>query len=254
MAAGGGCPGQPVNPNLPQPYYQATGYGPSLPPNGIPYETWPNTRPSGVIHLHHTLDTDRAGSGEVSKGVREQITWTLWELGFSPKGRAREYQKPYSEYFDSVSCPRGFRVPDFVKFTGDDSRTTYEHIGQYLAQVDEVGIHDVHQVRLFPLPLLGMAFNWFTSVAPNSVCTWAGLEEKFHEYFYNGEIKPKLSDLTSVRQRYTETVPEYIKRFSETRNKYYSLIIWEKDLADLAFAGLSSYLREKLVGARICRC
>jgi hypothetical protein len=178
----------------------------------------------------------------------------LWELGFSPKGRAREYQKPYSEYFDSVSCPRGFRVPDFVKFTGDDSRTTYEHIGQYLAQVDEVGIHDVHQVRLFPLPLLGMAFNWFTSVAPNSVCTWAGLEEKFHEYFYNGEIKPKLSDLTSVRQRYTETVPEYIKRFSETRNKYYSLIIWEKDLADLAFAGLSSYLREKLVGARICRC
>jgi hypothetical protein len=32
------------------------------------------------------------------------------------------------------------------------------------------------------------------------------------------------------------------------RNKCYNLTIGEKDLADLAFAGLSSYLKEKLEG------
>jgi hypothetical protein len=80
-------------------------------------------------------------------------------MGFSPKGRARAYQKSYPEYFNSVSYPQGFRVPDFIKFIGDDSRTTYEHIGQYLAQVNEVGIHDTHWVRLFPLSLLSAAFN-----------------------------------------------------------------------------------------------
>jgi hypothetical protein len=57
-----------------------------------------------------------------------------------------------------------------------------------------------------------------------------------------GETELKLSDLTSIRQRYTEMVSEYTKRFRETRNKCYSLTVREKDLADLAYAGLSSYL------------
>jgi hypothetical protein len=74
------------------------------------------------------------------------------------------------------------------------------------------------------------------------------LEQKFHEYFYNGEIELKLSDLTSIRQKYTEMVPECIKQFRETHNKCYSLTVREKDLADLAFARLSSYLRGKLKG------
>jgi hypothetical protein len=43
-------------------------------------------------------------------------------------------------------------------------------------------------------------------------------------------------------------VPEYLRRFGETRNRCYNLTIGEKDLGDLAFAGLSSYLREKLEG------
>jgi hypothetical protein len=117
-----------------------------------------------------------------------------------------------------------------------------------LAQVSDAGITDVHRVKLFPLSLSSTAFNWFTSLAPNSVSTWASLEERFHEYFYNGETELKLSDLTAVRQKYAETVTEYIKRFRETRNKCYSLTNREKDLADLALAGLSTYLREKLEG------
>jgi hypothetical protein len=74
------------------------------------------------------------------------------------------------------------------------------------------------------------------------------LEEKFHEYFYNGETELKLSNLTSVRQRYTKMVLEYIKRFRETKNKCYSLRVREKDLTNLAFEGLLSYLQEKLEG------
>jgi hypothetical protein len=62
------------------------------------------------------------------------------------------------------------------------------------------------------------------------------------------ETELKLSDLTSVRQKYVETITEYIKRFRETRNKCYSLTVTERDLADLAVAGLSSYLQEKLEG------
>jgi hypothetical protein len=133
-------------------------------------------------------------------------------------------------------------VPDFIKFTGNDTRTTYKHVGHYLDQVSDAGITNSHRVKLFLLSLSSTTFKWFTSLALNSVDTWAGLE-KFHEYFYNGETELKLSDLTAVRQRYTESVVKYIRHFRETRNKCYSLTIREKDLADLALAGLSSYLR-----------
>jgi hypothetical protein len=106
----------------------------------------------------------------------------------------------------------------------------------------------MHKIRLFPLSLSSTTFNWFTSLAPNSIDNWLTLEHRFHEYFYNGEAKLRLSDLTAIRQKHNETVPEYLRRFRETRNKCYNLTIGEKDLADLAFAGLSSYLKENLEG------
>jgi hypothetical protein len=80
------------------------------------------------------------------------------------------------------------------------------------------------------------------------VSTWASLEERFHDYFYNGKTELKLSDLMAVRQKYTETVVKYVKHFRETRNKCYSVTIREKDLTDLALAGLLSYLWEKMEG------
>jgi hypothetical protein len=43
-------------------------------------------------------------------------------------------------------------------------------------------------------------------------------------------------------------VCEYLRQFRETRNKCYNLTIRERGLLDLAFAGLASYLREKMEG------
>jgi hypothetical protein len=140
----------------------------------------------------------------------------------------------------NVVMSSSFRVPDFTRFTGDDARTTYEHVGQFLAQINDVGVNDIHKVRLFPLSLSGTAFNWFTSLAPNSVDNWPNLEQKFHKYFYNGEVELRLSNRTAIRQKYNESVPEYLRRFRETQNKCYKLTIGGEDLADLAFAGLSS--------------
>jgi hypothetical protein len=98
-------------------------------------------------------------SGEMSDNVRDQVAQMLRDLGFSPKGRVRPYQKPCPDYFDYVPYPREFRVPDFVKFTGEGLRSTYEHIGQYLAQISDVSANDVYKVSFFPLPLSGTAFN-----------------------------------------------------------------------------------------------
>ena len=47
----------------------------------------------------------------------------------------RTYQRPYPKNYDYVAYPQGFKIFEFVKFTGDNSRTTLEHIGQFLYNV-----------------------------------------------------------------------------------------------------------------------
>ena len=105
-------------------------------------------------------------------------------------------------------------------------------------------------MRLFPLSVSGAAFTWFISLPPNSVHTWADLEQKFHDYFFNGETELKLSHLISVKQKIHEGVAEYIRRFRDIRNRCYSLTISDRDLADLVFAGLLNFHKEKLDGQK----
>jgi len=93
-------------------------------------------------------------------------------------GRFNLYQKPYSDDFDLVSYPTGWRVPEFIKFSGDDNRTTWEHISQYVAQLGEAGSSNVLCLRLFSLSLTRTAFSWFSSLVPNSIRSWNELERE----------------------------------------------------------------------------
>jgi hypothetical protein len=99
---------------------------------------------------------------------------------------------------------------------------------------------------MFPLLLSGTAFTWFTSLAPNSIFTWVQLEQKFHEYFYSGDTKLRLSHLTAVKLKHNEHVAEYIRRFRDTRNRCFNLNISDKDLANLAYSRLIPHLKDIL--------
>jgi len=163
-------------------------------------------------------------------------------------GTTRLYQKPYPTEFDFTPFPASWRIPEFTKFNSDDSRTTWEHVSQYVLQLGVAGFNDTLRVHLFSLSLTRTAFSWFSSLAPNSIRNWAQLEHKFHDHFFSGETKAKLLDLTSIKQGRDESSSNYFKRFKEIKNQCFSLTIFEKDLADLAFNGLCSYLKEKLEG------
>jgi hypothetical protein len=127
-------------------------YGPNIPPpsTGVHHGPIPNIFfPRTPAYATHNPRVE----GEVNDGVRDQIARTLREFGFIQKGQARSYEKPYPEYFDMIPYPRGFWVTDLAKFTGDDAKTMYEHIGRFHAQVNDVGITDVHKIRMFPSSL-----------------------------------------------------------------------------------------------------
>jgi hypothetical protein len=167
-------------------------------------------------------------------------------FGIESKGQGQVYQKTYPDYYNQLPYPRGYRVHEFSKFSGDDGKTTIEHVGQFILQCGETSANDTIKLRMFPLSLSGTAFIWFTSLAPNSIFTWAQLEQKFHEYIYFGDTELRLSHLTVVKQKHNEPITEYIRRFRGTRNQCFNLNISHKDLADLAYSGLTPHLKDKL--------
>ena len=104
-----------------------------------------------------------------------------------------------------------------MKFNGDDSKSTWEHINQYIAQLGEASAIEEIKVRLFSLSLTSNAFSWFASLPVNSIRTWEQLEQKFHDHFYSGDNELRLSHLTSVSQKHDEPIANYIRRFRETK-------------------------------------
>nr|AAX95230.1 retrotransposon protein, putative, Ty3-gypsy sub-class [Oryza sativa Japonica Group] len=98
------------------------------------------------------------------------------------------YQRPYPERIDLVPYPQGFEVPNFTKFTGEDARTTMEHICQFIEQSGKTGSNDLLKLKLFSLSLSNFASIWYSLLAPNSISTWSQMEHEFHDYFKDASL------------------------------------------------------------------
>jgi hypothetical protein len=82
---------------------------------------------------------------ETTARISEGVEARLRDMGLSPISH-RIYQKLYLSIFDSVAYPTGWCVPDFTKFDGEGSHTTWEQVSQYLAQLGEAGSVEVLRV------------------------------------------------------------------------------------------------------------
>jgi len=120
-----------------------------------------------------------------------------------------------------------------------------EHINRFIIQCGEAANIDELRVRLFSSSLSGSAFTWFISLPPNSVITWADLEKQFHKYFFSRVHEKKLIDLVRLRQHNDESVESYVQRLRDVKNNCYSLVLDDRQLADLAFQGLMPHIKDK---------
>jgi hypothetical protein len=91
-------------------------------------------------------------------------------------GNTNLYKKPNDAEFHNVPVPRDWGMPDLIKFSGDDERTTWEQFCQYTAQLGEACACNALKVCLFSLSLMETAFAWFSSLAPGSIISWDMLE------------------------------------------------------------------------------
>ena len=78
----------------------------------------------------------KADLAKMKEDLSQLFKTELSQLGLTPN-KSHLYQRPYPVAFDLVPYTSGWRVPDFIKFSGDDNRSTWEHISQYVAQLGE---------------------------------------------------------------------------------------------------------------------
>ena len=94
----------------------------------IPNSTMVYTGPSAQ-HVSSSLHASNSSNYQADfSRFKEDLAGVLkTKLGID-MGSSRLYQKPYPPEFDFVSYPAGWRIPEFVKFNGDDSHTTWKHV------------------------------------------------------------------------------------------------------------------------------
>ena len=130
----------------------------------------PPKSPSQIPILDNKPNAPSTDFNETLNQFREELFKSLEEsLGVQIKPSRTTYRKPYPSHFDFMKAPDGWRVPDFNKFSGDDSKSTMEHINMFLAQLGEASAFDFMKVRNFPFSLTSTAFAWFTLLPSCSI-------------------------------------------------------------------------------------
>ena len=177
-------------------------------------------------------------SSKIAEVMREQFV-------LRPKQQSIMYKTPYPSAYDQIPLPHKYKMPDFTKFSGQGDVSTMKHINRFLLQLGEASNQDHLRVWLFSLSLSGSAFAWFTTLPANFILYWADLEKQFHPFFFSRITELKLTDLIGLRQRNDESVAAFIQRFRDVKNRCYSLVLLDQQLADAAFNGLLPHIKDK---------
>jgi hypothetical protein len=190
-----------------------------------------------------------AGTQEDDALARKMAELMQNQFGLKPKMQGPAYKPSFPEWYFNVLLPPRVKPPtEFTKFSGQDDTSTVEHIARYLMQLGECSAEEAFRVRYFPASLTGPAFQWFSSLPPESVSRWKDLERKFHAHYFSGSSEKMLIDLATLKQRHNKTPLEFLRRFREVKGMCFSLNLPDDQLADMAVAGMLSAVCEKLFG------
>jgi hypothetical protein len=123
-------------------------YG-KLEAGGFSYET-PRQFPFTAQPIDMTPAQATIEPGVDPNNLTNQLATILHEsFGIEPKVRGHVHQKPYPDYYDQLPYHRGYRVPEFCKFSGEDSKTILEHVAQFILQCGAASATDTLKLRLF---------------------------------------------------------------------------------------------------------
>ena len=136
---------------------------------------------------------------------KERVPTGAWRFVRRPPYPAGLLNQPY---------PDKYEVPTFTKYDGRKRNAT-EHVSKFL---DVMGPHAGNGnlcLREFSKSLTDHAYTWYTTLKPDSVCTWDDMVEVFCTKYFHVEDKITLLTLHNTKQGPTEGLLLYIKRFRD---------------------------------------
>ncbi|XP_050919138.1 uncharacterized protein LOC127136644 [Lathyrus oleraceus] len=155
------------------------------------------------------------------------------------------YMSPLSEYVLHEELPPRWKVPKFTKFSGDTSESIVKHVARYLIEAGEIKNNGSLKIKYFPSSLTKNTFTWFTILLANSIDTLTRLERLFHEQFYMGQSKISLKELVSIKQKFTESIDDYLNRFRLLKARCFTQVP-EHELVEMDAGGLDYSIRKNL--------
>ena len=102
-------------------------------------------------------------------------------------------------------------------------------------------------MKLFLSFLTRQAFAWYSSLPPNSLNSWAELEDKFQTHFSRIDLRVSIADLARLRQRLDEIVEQFIMRFKRAR-MHCQIILPEREYVKFTIDGLDFEVWKNLKG------
>jgi hypothetical protein len=72
---------------------------------------------------------------------------------------------PEFQYVLMEELPRGWKVPKFIKFGGETTESTVDHIARYLTEACDITNNENLRMKYFPSYLTKNMFTWFTTLS-----------------------------------------------------------------------------------------
>ncbi|KAI4329959.1 hypothetical protein MLD38_028280 [Melastoma candidum] len=197
--------------------------------------------------------TSSAGpSRRCTPDLREAITQVIEQVvpGIARRDDACLYRSPYPAYVDrDFPLPRGYKVPDFTRFSGEDEMTPLEHVTRFTHQLGEAAGNDFWKLKLFPNSLTGDAFTWYASLPPGSVASWTQMQSMFVKTFARLDTPMSMFEVMRLKQDNGEHPRQFLMKLRKALLRCRPPIP-EKDQLLLALNELSIPFQKKLQGER----
>lgn len=90
-----------------------------------------------------------------------------------------------------------------------------EHVNRF---IDALGSHagDYNlRLREFSKSLIDRAYTWYITLAPDSVCSWEDLANRFCKKYFQHEEKVTTTELNNTCQKHGEDPVDFVSRFQD---------------------------------------
>ena len=108
-----------------------------------------------------------------------------------------------------------YETPIFALYD-ERKGNTMEHFSKFMDSMRPFARDRELCLREFSKSLTDRAYTWYSTLQPNSIPTWEDMVESFYTKYFHGEEKVTIITLHNLKQKPSEWLLDFIRRFRDT--------------------------------------